>query len=305
VERPLYQNLSIVDSAAPDGRTVTLVNLTSGNASLQPEEGESFTVGFDFSPESIPNLTISSTYFDVKYDGRIANPPRVGPVTAIYSQAEALAPFIDRSPDPAEVQAIFATGRVTDRARTGAAGVEAIYDNRIVNIAESTQTGADVTLRYTLHSARGDFGLSLGGYRTFELDHQAANTVPGVPLLDLVGFPVGFKAVTGLTWDYRGFSSSLYVRHADEYANQFFTPAGTVDSWTTADLQFGYRVAESNSGVLDGLAVALNLQNVTDEEPPFVVVPDAINTALYNPGYDPVNASPIGRAVSLHIAKRW
>nr|WP_246371140.1 TonB-dependent receptor [Phenylobacterium haematophilum] len=49
---------------------------------------------------------------------------------------------------------------------------------------------------------------------------------------------------------------------------------------------------------LDGLSVALNVQNLFDSDPPFYDGPTGI-------GYDPANADPLGRFVSLQLTKRW
>jgi outer membrane receptor protein involved in Fe transport len=292
------------DSAAADGVTTTLINLSSGNSTLQPEEGETFTAGFSFAPSSAPALTISSTYFRVEYADRIANPPLVGDLSSIFDQQATLAPFTDRTPDPAEVQAIFANDPVFDFTGRGVGpgDVEGTYDHRIVNIAESTQSGVELAILFDRETSNGRVGFSLAGIRTLELDYQPASTTPAVTLLDLVGFPVGMKVVGGMNWSYRGFASSLSIVHLDDYENQLVTPRDIVDSWTTADLQLSYQTS-ADTGFASGLTMALNVNNITDEEPPFVDVD--FNTASVNAGYDPTNASPLGRVISVQLAKRW
>lgn len=302
VEDRLFFVVDALDPAAPDGLTTTLVNLTTGNASLRPEEGDSFTAGFNLFPATVPGLSITSTYFRVEYSDRIDFPPLIGPFEAIYEQASVLAPFIDPTPDPAEIQAIFANELVFDFNGVGPDGIEARYDHRIVNIARSTQTGLELSLRYERDTAHGDMAFFLAGYRTLDLDFQPAATAPSVALLDLVGFPVGMKVIGGVNWSFRSFASSISIQHLDAYENQLIDPRGRIDSWTTADLQLSYQTPAS-AGSLGGLTLALNVSNVTDEDPPFVDV--AFSTASVNAGYDPANASPLGRVVSVQLAKRW
>jgi outer membrane receptor protein involved in Fe transport len=305
-EFPSYSNRNLPDPAAPDRITTTLINASSGNGSIRPEQGKSLTLGLDFTPSSIPDLTIASTYFELDYDDRVSRPPLVGAVTTIWSQTALLAPFLNRNPTPAEIQQAFATGRVFDLALTGPGGVEAIFDQRVANMADSFQSGVDLSARYQLTLGRSDLSLFVRGIRTFELDYQPATTTPVARLIDLVGFPVSTHVQAGAAWSYRGVGSSLTLRHVDSYENQFITPRGSVDSWTTADLQLSYRVADDpDASFLGGFSIAIDVQNVTDEKPPFVLIPDVTSTALFNSGFDSANASPVGRVVAVQITKRW
>jgi iron complex outermembrane recepter protein len=303
-ELPAFVNRNLADPSVPDRITTTLQNLTTGNSSLRPEEGESLTAGIDFSPAAIPELTIRSTYYSLQYDDRIARPPLIGNILTLWSQAATLAPFIQRPPSLADVQAMFARGPVVDLAGTGPAGVEAVFDQRITNMADSTVSGVDLAVQYGRPIGRSDLELLLRGTRTLELDYRPAITTPEVALVDLVGFPVGLRLHAEAGWSYRGFGSSVAVRYVDSYENQFLTPRGRVDSWTTADLRLSYQAAASTS-FIGGLSIAIDVQNITDEEPPFVLIPPALNTASFNAGFDAVNASAVGRVVSLQIAKRW
>ena len=70
-----------------------------------------------------------------------------------------------------------------------------------------------------------------------------------------------------------------------------------IKPWTTADLQV--RLSPKH-GVLGraGVNWSLSVQNVFDAAPPFYDNPLTI-------GYDPTNADPIGRTVSLQLTKAW
>jgi iron complex outermembrane receptor protein len=76
-----------------------------------------------------------------------------------------------------------------------------------------------------------------------------------------------------------------------------FSPIGggqIVDSYKTVDVHVAYNFA--SEGWLSGTTIFLDGNNILDEEPPFV------NTAL---GYDPFNANPIGRVVTVGFNKKW
>jgi iron complex outermembrane receptor protein len=82
------------------------------------------------------------------------------------------------------------------------------------------------------------------------------------------------------------------VNYVNDYKHTGVTPVRRIDSFTTVDLHVGYDL----SALSDGLSVALDVQNLADEEPPFVNIAG---------GYDPQSASPIGRLVAVSLRKSW
>jgi len=78
------------------------------------------------------------------------------------------------------------------------------------------------------------------------------------------------------------------------------SPATRVSPWTTVDLNIGYKFVQT-SGPLKGVRITFNASNLFDRDPPFV----AYITGQYTNGYDPENASPLGRVVSLQLTKAW
>jgi outer membrane receptor protein involved in Fe transport len=92
------------------------------------------------------------------------------------------------------------------------------------------------------------------------------------------------------------------VNGAINYVNHYSDPTALVPvriaSWTTVDLQVAYQVEDVRLP-LNGLQVALSCTNCLDRAPP------AVRKSSYLFGYDPTNASPMGRFVSLTVRKRW
>jgi iron complex outermembrane recepter protein len=57
--------------------------------------------------------------------------------------------------------------------------------------------------------------------------------------------------------------------------------------------------------MLRGITVALTVENVTNERPPYVAIPLAVAGGAPAVPFDPANASPVGRFVSLQLSKKW
>jgi iron complex outermembrane receptor protein len=57
------------------------------NRNLSPETAESYAIGADYKPASVPGLVVSAKYWHVSYDGQVNTPAyNVGPVAAINQQ---------------------------------------------------------------------------------------------------------------------------------------------------------------------------------------------------------------------------
>ena len=123
-----------------------------------------------------------------------------------------------------------------------------------------------------------------------------------VDLVNTIFNPIDLKLRGGANWGAGPLGAALFVNYANSYQNNLVVPTGQVASWTTADLQLSYRTRKRSAWeFLGGATFSLNLQNITDRDPPRVIAP----SLFYNLGYDVTNASPYGRTVSAQLAKRW
>jgi hypothetical protein len=104
-----------------------------------------------------------------------------------------------------------------------------------------------------------------------------------------------------LSWSLRGWTVQTTVNHTGAYRDPSSVPVRGVDSWTTVDLNIGYRVV-GGSGWLANTQSNLGIINVFDERPPFVNEFDLTSGTF---GYDPANATLLGRGISLQLVKRW
>jgi len=298
-----YFTINLPDSAAPDGATVTLVDISSGNPGLRPEKSRSVTAGMDLQFPQLPSLKLSATYFKTEFRGRIGSPPLAGGIFALFSQEDVVGPFLTRTPQVNVVEAYFDTGRVTDTVGSGPAGVEAIYDSRLVNIALTSESGLDVAVQYALQSPFGDFSFALSGTRLFHVDYRAMSNTSAVSYVDKLSTPLGTRLRSSLGWSRRGLALSVGASHSDSYENNLAVPAEKVSSWTTLDLHFSYtRPTTERSRLLSGIQFSVDVENVVDKDPPFVAFPRVVGTSF---GYDATNASPLGRVISAGVSKAW
>jgi iron complex outermembrane recepter protein len=294
------------DPTSAGGVSNTII-LSGGNSSLKPEEATSITAGFDFQPLDT-NLVIAMTYFDIDFKDRITQPPFSGdpftnPITA---------PFLNRNPPLADVEAIFASpGFRGDFSFQGPAGVDVIWDQRRANIARTQESGVDFSTSYEWPTELGRFSFSLTAQRLLDNDYEIVEGSTPIQLLNTFAQPPKWKGRGGVTWAYGDFQTALTINYVNSYTNGLGASPGVpgstqvIDSWSTADVYLGY-APQSIFGLFRDFRIALSINNLTDEEPPFAEIP----TALTLPGatvlpFDATNASALGRFISLRIAKQW
>jgi len=298
-----YAVTPVPDPTAPGRMTVTLFDLSAGNADLKPETSTSITAGFDFNADVLAGLKVGATYFRTDFADRIATPPIVGSTFQIFSQLETLSPFVERSPSLQKVQDIYATGLVANPRNLPAEAVQAIFDGRLVNISSTKQSGVDLFFKQEIASRAGDFGFSFNGTYFLDMDYRPVWTVPKIELMNVVGEPMDLRFTSGVSWRRAGLGASLLVNYSDDYRNVLIAPPGKVKAWTTVDVQFSYESRSRAFPVLDGLKVTVDVDNVTNARPPEIFVTPG--TGVLDVGFDPLNATPIGRFVAVQLRKSW
>jgi iron complex outermembrane receptor protein len=265
----------IVDPRSPTGYTLALLRY-GPDPNLKPETAHSWNAGVDLTPPSIPNFSLALTYFDIDYEGKIQQPQP--DATLFLTQEAALASLITRDPTPAQIAA--ACTKPPHNGGSCDQPVAVIIDGRFRNLASIKTRGVDVALDYLLNTARGKLSSSLNGTYTIDQRQQVTPTAPVSDLVDTVGNPTSLRLVGMLSWSLRGWMVQGTVNYTGAYRDVTYAPARRVDSWTTLDINVGYRV-DGGSGWLANTQVNLGI------------------------GYDPANASILGRQLSLQAVKRW
>lgn len=295
------QILQIVspNAASPTGRTLTLVRL-GGNPILGPERSVAKTFTASYTPHQVRSLRFTTTYFSINYEDRIAAPLSL--LNAAYS-SPAFAVLITSPVTAAQVEAAVAnaatfsnfSGIPFDPAR-----IEAIVDARFRNIGSFREDGLDLAVGYQFDIQSSKVQLNASATRIFNLN-QRITPEAGTAALVGTAFNSPKLRVRGGAGIQRGwFQGSLFLNYQSGSLNNISVPQQRVDSWFTIDGQVGAEVGEGRR-YLSGLAVALSVRNIFNQDPPFV----GPGTSIQPFGYDSTNASPLGRFISLRLSKKW
>lgn len=289
-----FRTLNRTDPSSPTGSTLALY-LQGSNPDIQPEEADAWTIGMDIEPAGVPGLGIELTYFNISFEDRIAF---LSGFFNAFLDEEFYGPIIDRSPDLDAVESylssdlFFGTPPPADL-------VEAIVDGRIRNLASTDVEGIDVHILYGLDSRFGQFDFRLNGNYLSRFDEAISPVAPVVDVLDTLNNPVDLRMRGSVTWSQSGWAATAFVNHVGSYEDQLSDPVRAIDSWTTVDFSLQYRTdGRADMGAFDNVGIQLSVQNLFDEEPPFVNNPAGV-------AYDRENATPLGRFVSLELTKEW
>jgi outer membrane receptor protein involved in Fe transport len=299
---PSYVVFPIPDPNAPSGSSNTLFFFDSGNDTLKPEKARSFSASVELDQRLLAGLTARATYFNTKFRNRISNPPIAGSLFSIYSESQ-LEAFFDFNPSLAFVQSLYATGTVFDPLGIGADNVDAIFFDRLQNVAVQRQSGIDFGASYKINGSFPDVTLFVAGTYLLKNKFFATVSSPPVSLLNRVGEPIDLKVHGGASLQWRNLGMTATVNYADSYKNNFVSPAANIHSWTTLDFQLRYDTDGAMAPPLRNIRLALTVENAFDRNPPFVTTPGG--DALVQVNYDAANANPLGRTISFQLTKEW
>ena len=215
-----------------------------GNPNLKPEIAETYTLGFDWTPEYIEGLSVSATYTSIDYTDKIDT------LNFVKFPAEiimAIPEFAIRNPDGTLKEINF----------------------QPINISSSLSETTDFTIAYRVDNDWGSFDWKLGGVYTGTLEDQLLPDVDPI-VSDNTNFGnERWKVNTSLSWSLENYGATVRVNHSGSYlhVNQG-TEEGMIDpitgfpeqiekapkpiaSMTTVDLT-GYYDFESDWRVLFG-----------------------------------------------------
>jgi iron complex outermembrane recepter protein len=286
------------DPLAPTGTSLDLV-LDGSNQDLKPERAESWTFGVDYAPEGLEGLRVSATYFDIDYTNRLGNIP----ITATALTIPEHQTFVQRDPTQAEQQSLIdsATGgffNFTDQPYDPA-NIAAVINGRRMNVSHQEVSGVDLIVDSQISHGAGATSLFLNG-SYLEIREQFTPLADEQQIAGRSFNPPQFRANGGVTWSTGSWSATATVHYLDAAINTY-TPTPThVASWTTLDMQLAYTSSRVNTW-LSGVRTAIAVRNVFDEDPPYTEA-DSFRTGFH---YDSLNASPLGRFVSVQFAKTW
>lgn len=304
------------DLFSDDNSSVYLFTNQGDFPGLGPETSVSYTAGFDIDRTGIEGLSLSGTYFSIDYVDRLGSPDSTGGF-ALFLDPDAFPSVINTNPSAEFIAGLTdnAMGRVIiNTTGVDASDLDAIiaittvtFDNRIQNIASSKVSGFDFGFDYSRDTSAGEF--SFGGQMTFMFESEITPSAaaPVISELNRPAQPVDFKLRSYAGFARGGFAGQVSLNYVDSYSDPFQTPEVNIENWTTVDLNIRYAFSDTgNIGILENTVLSLNVQNLFNQDPPFVGLSGTTNIALNEPvGFDPVNASPLGRFITFGLRKRF
>jgi len=297
----------------PTGTPSTVLLLSGVSPDIDAETAETYTLGFDFRLHSNPGFKLSATYYAIDYTDRIQVPdfgavplftPTDFPELFTRQPSAAIVEnHLTQSPVTTNLTSIDLSNIAAAAALLGADPNFWLYDLRARNLALSQQDGLDVSISDYFDVSWGQ--VRYGANVTTIFDYQQAPLAgrPSITVVDRAHAVVDLRARAYVGLSHDGFDGTVSVNYADDYIN-LGDPSGrtAVDSWTTVDLNLSYDfTTEGGSGFFNGFRANLSAQNLFDQDPPFMV--SIGSDARY--GFDPQNASPLGRLLTIGFAKSW
>lgn len=271
----------------PPGVTTpqNLILLAGGNLDLQPEKATTWSFGADFNPTFAPRLRASATYFDIDYTDRV--------VRTLFD----FLPFVNPGAtnrvvifDPTEDQI---NERIVGLAPVGAprfapGEADLLIDARRINLGGSRVKGLDVTLAYSIDLGDGTLLADVNGTHLFS---KITALVPGGDVLDELEQTATpeWRWRTHLGWKSGNFRANAFWSHLGGYNNVAVNPVQRVDSFDPIDVNFALEIP--NSGFGKNFEIQFDIQNVFDEDPPFLLSGNGASAL----------SSPIGRLFQVSV----
>lgn len=284
-------------------QTIFPVALTfGGSPSLKAEESESWSVGMIYSPRVLPRLRLSVDYTQIEKTNEIA----FLTVQQLVDLEGAFPSRIVRAPLSPADQALGYTG-----------GVITAIDQSQINVASTDVEAYDVQVDYTYQAGTaGEFHAY--AVATWQSEFERRST-PGSPPVDSVGFaqgPLHLRGSAGIDWELGSWTAGWNAQYFDSYriCSALAPPVACsaivvnqggaeIPDQLYHDIFARYRFPSatgSGSGLLEGVEIAVGIQNVLDKEPPTLATTASGGTDTYS-NY----ADPRLRRFTLTVQKRF
>ncbi|MGX5173431.1 TonB-dependent receptor plug domain-containing protein [Aliikangiella sp. IMCC44653] len=226
-----------------------------GNVNLEPEEGETFTVGVAYSPDFVDGLSFTVDYWSVELEEVIGAIGAADSLQGCYLGGVAeLCENVNR----ANGEITFITAQAT-------------------NLSKMTAKGIDFETRYKFEALEGEFNVVLSWTHFLERENQVYNdTTFSFDMEDVVGL---YENDTNYATDKMNLSATytydnLTLAYASNYISELEYDEllywGTTDGhiYTVEAQMYHDLTAIYDFG--QGTKVSVGITNLTDELPPYI-----------------------------------
>ena len=284
------------DPTTAGGVTNTL-GVFGGNPDLKPEKARTWTAGLDFTPQSVPELRASATYYHINFTDVVADPEFSVDITNVLSSEAILGQsIIQRDPSPERVQQLAASPGYANLFGIDLATIGAIFDSRVHNLSSTRTSGFDLDGSWTAQTALANIELGLNGTYILRFDTRFTPNAAAVSILNTEYNPVDLRTRARVIIRRGGLTVASFANFTSSYRDS--TTDASIASWTTVDTTVKY-LFNSERGPLADASVMLSATNLLNRAPPYVANP------VFGINFDGANANALGRFISLQLSKRW
>ena len=297
----------------PSIATVVVLSVGGTSTDLDAEQSRAFTAGLDYSKQwGVHDFKFSATFFDIEFENRLGTTPIPGnsivfdaPNIAFNSPELFPEGSVIFSPQESQVSEIINNLSAPLFVFPGIDPFDAEIintSNVLRNLARTLVQGVDFDFSYTFDSDIGIISLGLDGTYLRNFQQQGAITTPLVEQVDTLFNPVDLRLRGRAGFVRDGLSANLFMNYSGGYREDSSIDALNINSWTTFDVTLSYNTRDRfDDSLLNNTTFRFSALNIFDENPP--VVTSDPNFFVF--GYDPTNASPLNRFVSLEIVKEF
>jgi len=301
------QEIGIFPLQNPVGPGTVPVIESTGMSPLTAEKATTIDFGVEYRPASVEGLKLTLNYYDIRYKDRIVQVfPPANALTApnVYGQ------LITNIPSDAAAQAYLdraiASGALyfgNLAGTVGTTGVRYAFDIGLHNASIVRQSGLDFIGNLISKFSAGNLSSQLNATFIDKIDTAFS---PGAGFANLVGTygnPPKWRLRALEAWATTGWEVNAALSIVGGYLNTAGLGSPPVSSWTTVDLGARVHLDRYLSGSgWKGVTLGLSALNVLNRDPPFISATSTTSEPIH---FDPTNASPLGRFVSIDFRKRW
>lgn len=310
-ETEIFQGLVpvvYIDSfASPNGTGTVPVIVSSASKPLTAEKAKSTNFGVEYRPANLQGVDMTLNYYDIRYTDRIVQiyPPfNALQAPNVYGQL-----FTDLPNDAAArayLASAIASGATYEgdftEAGMGTTGVRYAFNDGILNASIVRQSGFDLLGSWIKPFSAGSLSIRLNASYIDKIETAYTAGAASANLVSTYGNPPKWRSRTIVTWATRGWEVNSAINAVGSYVNTSGVGNPPVSSWTTFDLGARLHVEEYLPGsAWRGVTLMASVLNAFDRAPPYV----NSSSTLAQINYDPANANPLGRFVSLELRKKW